>query len=288
MTQIPLQKVRISRRNFLRGTTVLGGASLVAGFYTWQIEPHWLQVVERNLPIAYLPDSLVGARMAQLSDLHIGPQVDDGYLLNVFARVRALAPDLVVYTGDFVTCWPDVPENAARMLPHLPLGSRATFAVLGNHDYGRDHDRMDIGDRVAAMVENAGANVLRNQVGAVDGLQVVGCDDFWAGRFSITQALSTFDPSAAGIVLCHNPDAADLTGWDKFTGWILVGHTHGGQCKPPFLPPPISAVKNSRYISGEFELSGDRRMYINRGVGHLLQVRFNARPEVTIFTLEKT
>jgi uncharacterized protein len=28
-------------------------------------------------------------------------------------------------------------------------------------------------------------------------------------------------------------------------------------------------------------------MYINRGLGHLLQVRFNVRPEVTLFTLER-
>ena len=46
-------------------------------------------------------------------------------------------------------------------------------------------------------------------------------------------------------------------------------------------------VKNRRYTSGEFELSGGRRMYINRGVGHLLRVRFNARPEVTLFQLTK-
>ena len=44
-------------------------------------------------------------------------------------------------------------------------------------------------------------------------------------------------------------------------------------------------VKNRRYTSGEFELTGGRRMYISRGVGHLLRVRFNARPEVTLFTL---
>jgi uncharacterized protein len=32
-------------------------------------------------------------------------------------------------------------------------------------------------------------------------------------------------------------------------------------------------------------LDGGRRMYISRGVGHLLQVRFNVRPEVTVFEL---
>ena len=87
------------------------------------------------------------------------------------------------------------------------------------------------------------------------------------------------------IVLCHNPDAADEPVWDDYQGWILAGHTHGGQCKPPFLPPPELPVKNRRYTAGEFGLSGNRRMYISRGVGHLLRVRFNARPEIPIFSM---
>ena len=68
-------------------------------------------------------------------------------------------------------------------------------------------------------------------------------------------------------------------------GWILSGHTHGGQCKPPFLPPPIIPVKNKRYTAGEFDLGDGRPLYINRGLGHLIRARFNARPEVTVFRL---
>ena len=72
-----------------------------------------------------------------------------------------------------------------------------------------------------------------------------------------------------------------------YKGWILSGHTHGGQCKPPFLPAPMLPVKNKRYSAGQFELSGERNLYINRALGHLWQVRFNVRPEITIFTLER-
>ncbi|MEO1082736.1 MAG: hypothetical protein AAFY88_00695, partial [Acidobacteriota bacterium] len=73
--------------------------------------------------------------------------------------------------------------------------------------------------------------------------------------------------------------------WHDFSGWILSGHTHGGQCKPPFLPPPILPVENRRYTAGAFELEGGRRLYINRGLGYLKRVRFNVRPELTLFTL---
>jgi predicted MPP superfamily phosphohydrolase len=68
---------------------------------------------------------------------------------------------------------------------------------------------------------------------------------------------------------------------------VLAGHTHGGQCKPPFLPPPLLPVRNRRYTAGEFAVAPGRTLYINRGLGHLIQVRFNVRPELTLFTLER-
>ena len=89
----------------------------------------------------------------------------------------------------------------------------------------------------------------------------------------------------ATILLCHNPDGVDKPQWPGYRGWILAGHTHGGQCKPPFLPPPLLPVRNKRYTAGEIDLTDGTRMYINRGLGHLLRVRFNVRPRVTIFKL---
>lgn len=53
----------------------------------------------------------------------------------------------------------------------------------------------------------------------------------------------------------------------------------------PFLPLPLPPDENRRYTSGEFSLSGGRTMYISRGVGNDLQVRFDVRPEVAVFTL---
>jgi predicted MPP superfamily phosphohydrolase len=127
---------------------------------------------------------------------------------------------------------------------------------------------------------------LRNEIVEVEGLQIVGMDDVWARRFHPVEALSAIDSTRAALALSHNPDTADRPGWECFHGWILAGHTHGGQCKPPFLPPPVLPVHNRLYTCGEFALSGERKMYISRGVGHLLQVRFNVRPEVTVFELQ--
>ena len=99
--------------------------------------------------------------------------------------------------------------------------------------------------------------------------------------------MNNYDQSKANLLLCHNPDVCDLDVWNGFKGWILSGHTHGGQCKPPFLNAPMLPVKNKKYSQGEIDLEDGRMLYINRAVGHLWQVRFNVRPEITIFELEQ-
>src|SRR3954447_3530360 len=94
-----------SRRRFLR----LGAAALVAapaalGAWAWCVEPFRVEVVERPLPVANLPEHLTNELLVQFSDLHIGPEVDDDFLLGAFELIRPLAPAFVVMTGDFMTC----------------------------------------------------------------------------------------------------------------------------------------------------------------------------------------
>jgi len=87
------------------------------------------------LPVAHLPAALAGKRLVQISDLHVGPQVDDKYLMGTLDRVRDLSPDILVITGDFVSYWGDGTfPQLDKVLRHLPHGKRATLAALGNHD----------------------------------------------------------------------------------------------------------------------------------------------------------
>jgi predicted MPP superfamily phosphohydrolase len=252
------------------------------------VEPHWVEFVERPLPVRGLPRDLDGRALVQISDLHVGARVDETYVVRTLERIRAFGPEFVVFTGDFVSY--DATDRGAQLrdvLGHYPLGRLGTAAILGNHDYGPNWSHPEIADEVAESARAAGLTVLRNASAIYSGLQIVGLDDLWGRRFNPERGFADADPAAATVVLSHNPDTVDLPGWSNYDGWILSGHTHGGQCKPPFLPPPILPVRNRRYTAGEFLLSGGRRLYINRGVGHLTQVRFNVRPEVTVFRLQR-
>lgn len=275
---------KLTRRNFLRAS----GAGLVTaagfGFYTWRVEPHWLEFVRRPLPIRGLPSSLQGRTLVQLSDIHVG-DVDEDYMIAAFRQVAALRSDIVVATGDFISCYRGIFQRMESVYKHFPTGRLATLGILGNHDYGANWAHPEIAARVVETVERFGITVLRNQIHEVKGLRIVGLDDLLAKQFHARQALSLLAPGAPAMVLSHNPDTVDLPVWEGYQGWGLSGHTHGGQCKPPFLRPPLLPCRNRRYTAGEFALSGGRRMYISRGVGHLWPVRFNVRPEVTVFEL---
>jgi predicted MPP superfamily phosphohydrolase len=166
-------------------------------------------------------------------------------------------------------------------------GTLGTVGILGNHDYGLDWLELEVADTITTILENAGIAVLRNQQKEMNGLNIIGMDDYWGMNFNPNKIMSKYNDKKANIVLCHNPDVCDLNVWHNYKGWILSGHTHGGQVKPPFLKPPILPVKNRRYSAGKIDLNDGRTLYINRALGNLLQIRFNVRPEITIFKLSK-
>jgi predicted MPP superfamily phosphohydrolase len=303
----------VNRRRFLAIGTGAAAAAAAVGVYAWQIEPYWLDVVRRPMPLEHLPPSLEGKTLLQVSDVHVGARVSSDYLVRAFETGRALAPDFVAFTGDFVSYRsPHEITELARVLRAAPRGRLATVASLGNHDYGRDWQSISVADEVSRVATDAGMVVLRNDVRTLAGLQFAGLADFWSPEFGPhhgmppTGALVAPSPSrfaradtdaggalrlltreAPTVVLSHNPDVQDLPIWNGVRAWVLAGHTHGGQVKPPFLTPPILPVKNKRYTAGTFDVGPGRTMYINRGLGFLVQVRFDVRPELSLFTLTR-
>ncbi|MFJ1473280.1 metallophosphoesterase [Capnocytophaga cynodegmi] len=280
----------MNRRSFIKKSFLgIVGITAMTGLYAWRIEPHWLEFVRVKMPIKNLPESLVGKTLMQISDIHTGNRVDNSYLINSLKRAKEYNPDFVVYTGDYVTLHQKevMYDKLKEVFEQSVQGRFGTIAILGNHDYGSDWSEPEVADEITKIIENEGISVLKNSSIEIEGLNFIGLDDYWAKQTDAEKAFANYEPTKANIVLCHNPDVCDLDVWNDYDGWILSGHTHGGQCKPPFLPPPILPVKNKNYTSGKFNLSNGRTLYINRGLGHSQKVRFNVRPEITIFELEK-
>lgn len=278
-----------TRRRFLKAAALPALASAAGALgYAWAVEPHWCEVVERPMPIAGLPAAWRGRTLLHLSDLHIG-SADETYLARALAHAATLRPDVIVITGDFISYrGPEQFEEAAQLLSDLSAPPLGIFGSLGNHDYGPHWSQTPIADALHRRLDDVGIRLLRNESVEVDGLRLTGIEDFWSPRYSQFDAARALTPGrdAPSITLCHNPDACDDPIWRGCRGWVLSGHTHGGQCRPPFLPAPIVPVQNRRYTQGEIDLGDGRRLYISRGLGYKWRIRFNVRPEMTLFTLE--
>lgn len=280
----------MNRRKFVRTSAyTLAGLSIVGGLYSWQVEPYWLQFRHMKMSIQNLPEKLIGKTLMQVSDIHVGNRFDHQFLIKSFEAAKKYNPDIVVYTGDYVTLNQAKVEyeKLKEVLASCVKGRIATIGILGNHDYGVNWSQHQVAEKISLLLLVNGFKVLRNTSAEVEGLNIIGFDDYWGLNFGAETLLKEYDSSGANIVLCHNPDVCDLPIWNNYAGWILSGHTHGGQVKPPFLDPPMLPVKNKRYTAGKILLDDGRILYINRALGHLLQIRFNVRPEITIFELQK-
>lgn len=272
------------------GGGLLGWATL--------IEPHWLQLAREQLPIKHLPNNLIGKKLVHASDFHIG-ETDEVHLAAVIDHINELQPDILALTGDFIDHqFANSNDSLKRIFGQLRPAKIATLGCLGNHDYGHRWQQREVADGVTETLRNLGVQMLQNEQIEIDGLTVYGLDDLWSPRFrpaGLFPDQDIFEPSeiaklvrtTPSLCLCHNPDACDLDVWGSFDSVILSGHTHGGQCKPPFLPPPKLPVQNRSYVAGFYPLSNHRTLYISRGVGYGLRARFNCRPQITEFTLQK-
>jgi len=69
---------RVTRRRWLKrslAATVAVGAGVVID--TFWVEPHWLEIVRRDLPVDRLPAHWHGRTLMQISDVHVSDRVSD-------------------------------------------------------------------------------------------------------------------------------------------------------------------------------------------------------------------
>jgi predicted MPP superfamily phosphohydrolase len=268
-------------RQLLFAATLGAGA---LGAYAFLVEPRWLQVTRTRIHLPTLPPTLVGLRIALLTDLHLGGGTPLSLIRRACRKAMAERPDLIALTGDFATDDAGTFRAVMDVLSYLnaPLG---VYAVPGNHDYkmGIDkwHRQIEADPTIIDLTNRA---MIRSVNGAR--LCIAGVDSFSKGTPRLEE-LPPPDQVDCTILLAHNPDQAEhLQGAYDRVDLILSGHTHGGQVRLPW----IGALRNSARHA-ELYVQGLRRrpwaqVYVSRGIGTVhLPVRFLCRPEVAILAL---
>ena len=280
------------RRTKLKTSSVwLGNIFLICNLllilsilYVFKIEPNWFEVVPVNLTIPDLPKTFEGFKIVQISDIHADDSMTEKKLTKIVRLIDRQHPDIVAITGYFTTKKTDAATTALLENTLSKLSPQEkTVAVLGNHDHWSNPDRIrNILDHSNIIdISNSVYTLEREQ----DKLNIAGVDDYWTKNSRLDLVLQQLSTDGIAILLAHEPDFADISSAKNRFALQISGHSHGGQVKLPFRKPPVLPPYGQKYPSGLYHV-GNMLQYTNRGVGMVKPlVRFNCRPEITVFTL---
>src|SRR5579864_6630729 len=176
----------ITRRQFLiRGTYAYAGAGFALSAYGLWEGGRLPEVTRRTLYFDNLPAGLDGLRILHLSDVHAGIHMRLEKMQAIVAQANALAPDLVLQTGDMIDISTSFIPDYVRAFRELsaPLG---VITGLGNHDHYTGTAEVIKGVQDAGQTLVRSGNQLIERNGAT--LAILGVDDPLDWRFDDPQA----------------------------------------------------------------------------------------------------
>jgi len=262
------------------GVVALALLVTLAGFYNARKPP---RVKTVDIPLKDLPPALQGFKIAQISDMHVGPTIKRPAMKHVVARINQLQVDVVAITGDLVDG--NVYELSRHVAPLAGLrSSHGTFFVTGNHEYYSGvHPWLK-------YLPTLGVRVLLNEHVIIlhkhAPIVIAGVTDFSAAsydtshRTDVALAITGAPRAAVKVLLAHQPrsaTAAEQAGFDL----QLSGHTHGGQ----FLPWNFFVRFQQPFTAGLHRVK-DMLIYVSRGTGYWgPPKRFGSPSEITLLRL---
>ncbi|MBR6789916.1 MAG: metallophosphoesterase [Oscillospiraceae bacterium] len=262
--------------------------ALLIGWIAWADKA--LTVTELTVPMARLPESFDGLRIAHVSDLHNAEFGERNEKL--LTLIREQQPDIIAVTGDLI----DSRRTDADIALRFAEGAAAVAPVYyapGNHESRVPKDYL----KLTEGLKKLGVTVLEDQSVTLekDGstLRITGMLDmsFFREGFVTETAARTMarlenalgEGDLCTVLLSHRPDLFENYA-ERGIDLTLAGHLHGGQFRLPLIGGLASIGQRDAGLYTE----KDKQMVVSRGLGNsLFPFRFNNRPELVMLTLKK-
>lgn len=261
---------RLLCRLFVLGQLVLLG---ICCYGQWEMRQ--LEVTHTQLPAEALPGA-GPLRILFFADLHNKKE----QMEKIVSAAEQAKPDLILFGGDFIYS----PERLSRSKWAINGFRRLTqiaptYAIFGNQDY-------EMQDAFERVMQTAGVHLLRNEAldwttpnGAT--IRLIGLGDYLEGD-DAPDTCMTGESDKPVLLLSHDPESR----WRlRQRAWnlMLSGHTHGGQACNPFTGKGISF--RSSMPNGLYDFENGRRVFVTRGIGGLMKMRFFCKPEVAVIDI---
>ncbi len=245
-----------------------------------------LTVTEYDFVHADVPEGFEGCRIVQLSDLHnaVFGKNDE----KIVGKIRELAPDLIVLTGDMVDASNHTDYDKALLLMKQLPDIAPTYYVFGNHELELPKDKMT---QFVAMAEVCGVHYLNDEQTVLqaengDEITLIGLNDRSLDTLVLHHMVEWEYRRKFHLVLAHEPQL--LSHYAKAdVDLILSGHAHGGQFRLPFIGGLYAPDQGifPEMTEGQHEKNGTA-MIISRGLGNsAFPVRLGNFPEIVCITL---
>jgi predicted MPP superfamily phosphohydrolase len=274
-----------SKRAFLGNSanyTIIGASALLTGygFYEARRKPDLCEV---SVYLPNLPSAFEGYRIAQFTDLHVGPTIKRNFTESVVRQINNLKPDMIVFTGDLVDGSVAGLKNDVAPLRELNAPDDVFF-VTGNHEYySGAFSWIEEVTRLGMHVLLDEHTIIKRQNSRI---VLAGVTDFTAASMVPEHTSDPFKSiknapeNKVKILLAHQPKniyKASEAGFDL----QISGHTHGGQ----YVPWRYMVTLSQPYVVG-LNKHKDTWIYINKGTGYWgPPLRLGVPSEVTLITL---
>jgi len=256
------------------------GMAVFVGYATF--EAGGTEISKTTVRGKNVPPEFIGKKIAFVADIHCGEGFSPARLDGLVKQINLLAPDIVLFGGDYVSRNGKNTEKCFSSLKNInaPLGK---FGVLGNHDIEAGKNE------VLAAMAGAGIAPLVNENRHINigggKITVAGTDETWYGVPDGAKAME--EAADFTIYMTHDPAYFEKYQNDK-AKLLLAGHTHGGQITLFGLPFSWLIHRHKyRYEKGVYEEPG-QTVIVTNGIGApILPLRFFARPQINLILLEK-